>query len=530
MAKEKIRFELEKNYDCEQLACLEKTPAFRPAVHEWLDEYRDADIPLEKPENLEAVRRLAEFENNPLDIFPKRSLVPSVNTAITGLLLVLCLFFGWRGYALWMESLNPAIHWKVVHDREEPVEGTALAWLERKEKDGGVWKAPETLSDFHSFGEPIQVGETYRFRVFDNGIATTAGPTFVEDTGHYHAVSQYKDVELPCWQALGDGLFVVRCPAGDSGEEAKATPAPWEQTAWRDLAGPDSSRVSSLGLVVMNFPGDVVSKEESLLLETGSVDAVYRVETGPDEKSLEKSLAALTADLGPLLLRTQLVWWAKDDAADLPKIAAVISEGLKAAEKVLLLENQSPNFQGESSETRESLLEKLLAPGRNERVSEDEILTAFNADRSAVFGDGDPVVLFRPLAAYGTLFVETNVEADLVLRKDGATLEKKSNTPIPQLVPGQWNVTASAPGYETSSPEMAQIVAGGTVKLVIELKPAPPEYASLAVTTDPEGATLSLFREGERDVSGKGGDTFTLAPGTWKSKRRPITASLSSSM
>ena len=515
LAKEKIRFEKEKDYDCQQLACLEKTPELRPAVHQWLDEYRDADIPLEKPENPEAVRRMAHFENNPLDIPRKRSPVFSVNTAITGLLLVSCLFFGWRGYALWMESLHPAIHWKVVHDREDPVEGAALAWLEKEGVDG--WEAPETLSDFHSFGEPIQVGETYRFRVFDNGIATTAGPTLVMDTAHYHAVPQYEDVELPCRQDLGQGLFVVRCSAEDSGDQASGKQALVEHTAWRDLAGPDSNRVSSLGLVVTNSPEDAVSQEESLLLKTGSVDAVYRVETGPDEGSLEKPLDALTAELGPLLARTQLVWWAKGDGADLLKIADVLSKRLKTAEKALLLENWSQNFQGGNPETREILLGKLLAPGQNERVSEDEILDAFGAGASAVFGEGGPVVLFRPLAAYGVLLVETNVEADLVLRKDAETLEKKSNIPIPQLAPGRWTVTASAPGYETSSPEMAQIVAGGTVRLAIELKPpVPPEYASLAVTTDPEGATLRLYRDGEPEVAGKGGDTFTLAPGAWK--------------
>ena len=158
-------------------------------------------------------------------------------------------------------------------------------------------------------------------------LPTVAGPVLLFGQGVWSA-----GAELP---ALGpaDGLHirvtaatsVPPCSESRTGAlKVQRCPEPWptqnfERPAWRERVGRtvEHDRILSVGLEIAVGDTPELSAWRNLLLGSGSVDLIYRIEaSGYGGEQLEAALAQIRADLGGLAAHSQIAWWSVGVAVD----------------------------------------------------------------------------------------------------------------------------------------------------------------------------------------------------------------------
>ncbi|MCP4698781.1 MAG: SUMF1/EgtB/PvdO family nonheme iron enzyme [Gammaproteobacteria bacterium] len=488
LAKEKIRFESDPDNDCTRLAQLEKVPALQGAVRDWLKDFQETGTPFCRvPDNKTARLQLAGFAGNPFGL-PRFS-----SAGILATLLLCAALAGWSA-KLWLEREVPRSSWEWEIDANLDANLT-LAWQENT-------AFPEAFANFHLLAAlprmPAQA--EYRFHLFGNARHTVSDPHSLEQAGEYRILAGVKQVEAPCREILEEGLEIIRCASfPEEGQQAQKGTAGLEKTfrenfAWVTRAGkknlPKGPRLFSVGVEIGN--GDPVFR--NLLLQTASVDAVYRIDSFS-----ETTLARLREET--VLAHTQAVLWSTGDDIQARTVVVRLLEKFSRFLDLGVL----------SSPARLRAAKKLFKPGAERLVREEEIIAALKLD--AAVGEGDPMLLLRPLAVTATLvFHIAPSHARLQVRRAGESAW--SDTDGGEIEAGAWEARASAKGYEAAQKTFAAR-AGREAVLEFNLKPVSLKAFAVQIRTQPAGATLVL-NSGKSVRKGAGGDIFSLSPAIWR--------------
>ncbi|MBI1925884.1 formylglycine-generating enzyme family protein [Candidatus Poribacteria bacterium] len=484
--KERVRLDLDADNDLSRLGQLAKSPLGN-SISASLENFGFPDdpdkIPLRvKPRNKDALQRLARIAPNlnipALEAYP----VGWGHRLVLVLMCLLCLgFSGWSVKAFF-DNTPPDGVWEVVGLEAEP----PLARLEFR--DGAKWQVEGRGTIQELTRKRLTVDRDYRLILYGGGCQTIREGIKGAKAKVTRLTLKVQDVQRPCHEELfNGGLIVERCA-----DAINTGNAPVRLMSWRERLGAKTppNRLMSLGLEIF----DSAQSEPTLkgvrntLLETGSVDVVYRIQ--PDRSGawhIDEALAQLERDLSPWIAQSQLLFWTNLGAKATPK--------LPVFERTLILgEDGNPSWM--------AALQGLLAPGANERVTETEIRAVVGSTRST--GTGADVVLIRPLTTVGalTVFVQDStggrVSADLTLTQGRQRLTGKSGETF-TLEAGYWLVEATATN-EPSARQTVQIVGGKSQTITINFSAVPPDMALILAGEFEMGDNFNEGNSDERRV------------------------------
>ena len=375
MVRDRVRLEMDKERDAAaaSLVRLKNTP-LGAVLDENMEKFglpgKSDKIPirvdLEKT-NEKTKQRLARISQKLFHIpilekfpvsWPKRALLASM-----GLGVAICLALGVYEYA------NREINWKTTG--ENP-----FAVLEIFEN--GDWREIDADKVQIHARKSLAENRKHRLLVYGNGRHTATEFTPEPRRQARLEIGTGPEV-VDCRREVPEtGLIAYCCPV--SGEIAKDGDS--ASLSWKALLGKESpkGREMSVGIHFATGPGDEIEPLETLLLDTGSVDLLYRVRTdAPDIQSIEKSLETIGKELRPWLGQSQLVWW-----GSVPENYPV--KGLFGRfDRVAGLGDIGPE------DVRR--LENLFQPGKNAAVTEQEIEGSIGPIQSD--GGGEKVALVR---------------------------------------------------------------------------------------------------------------------------------------
>ena len=387
--KERVRLELERDYDAARLAQLAKTP-LGASISANLEKFglpgqRDK-IPLRiKPRNKNALQRLGRITEG-LDIDVLQA-YPVTRWHWLALGLVSLSFLGFSGWSVksYIESAPPSGNWEIVGP------GDMQARLDVRE--GEAWQV-ETSGEIQTLTKmPLTAGRDYRIILYGDGYRTIAEGVKTENDHLTQIAVDTKDVERLCREEFpAIGLIVESCLDSTTHDNEPARLNTWRERLGEEAPG---NRLMSVGLEISSNVQDetALQRLRSTLLQTGSVDAVYRVQ--PDSSSdwhIDLAIQELQADLYPWMEQSQLIWWTAGSVSDTIIAADVLPE----FDRIL-------NIGSGEDLSWVAKLEKVLEPGKDILVTEQEVLTALEDAQSA--GNDSEVALIRPPLETGTLMV-----------------------------------------------------------------------------------------------------------------------------
>ena len=484
-----------------------------------MNHFREAQIPfLRTPVSESARRHLAAFDGDPLRIGTLDPYRPSI-VLRASLLLLSTSMLGLGGWSakLWLDQLNPDPTWLYTNvssqENDQP-----LIRLEKREGESwveeGEFSAPGDLVSHQP-----EIGETYRFRVFDHGVLGNGTEITVELTADHRIALEHNSEKRLCSEWLNEYLEIQRCP---SGSETEVSAASWRErvgeNAPRDSAGP---RLASLALEITNAGSstDPTAELRDRLLRSGSVDAVYRAHLSGE--SMDDHLAVLSSIKESIVPgRSQLLSWDLRQTYRRWSLPQRVTSGLPFSRNIFLA---TPTVTEPSLLSWPASARNQFDPAGTPLISEDNFLYGLTNVISKATGTGDPIVLLRPTATTGTLTVMSNTPARLELSGPGGKITGRSGEPI-ELGAGTWQVSAFAPEYLPSSSGPVEVSVKGDHTHSITLVPeqtiaaAESQLAQVTFRTNIADTSVHLTRDDQPPVTGDGGALLSISPGTWRAE------------
>ena len=299
-ARERLRLELEPDYDAQRLAELARTPLHNAIAAELSKVAlpgQPGRIPLRvQPRNRYALQRLARLKN-PDALLPDFKVLPWHY----GVLLLL------GAVGVISAGLGAYQHFQPPDEIAWAIEGPADAPALLEAREGDDWRV-EGMGSIDSLDERgLEPDQDYRLTVYGSGHRTPM--ELKAEAGNRLIVAvEAKEGQRPCLrEAFPDtGVGVQICPEAGAGEsETVRIPL------WRERLGEaqNRGRLLSIGLEI-HSEGKVspaLREWRDRLLSTGSVDLIYRV-----DQASARALEDIRRHLGPLMARSQLIAWIKD--------------------------------------------------------------------------------------------------------------------------------------------------------------------------------------------------------------------------
>ncbi|MCP5004073.1 MAG: SUMF1/EgtB/PvdO family nonheme iron enzyme [Planctomycetes bacterium] len=303
--RERIYMELDPDYDLKRLGQLSKTPLSNH-ISAGFDNFgfpeEKGRIPLRhKPRNKYALQRLVKmsekFPVSKLEAFP----VEWWKWCCQGTLAALFIFF----------TFTCIVHYNELHhyiyitlDNKEVPDDT-FVWIETK--IGSTMKPYLKGYVGEVQDKSLKSGERYRLSWFYHGYMDKQ--EFYMKRGHNVKIFlNLNDRERPCTDESPDiGLYTAFCSG--SHREGKGAHG---SSSWRNRLGNKAAedRVMSIGLEITDKDVRVLSDLGNSLLETGSVDVLYRITVGADNDwHTEEAVKKIADDLGPCMYESQLICW-----------------------------------------------------------------------------------------------------------------------------------------------------------------------------------------------------------------------------
>lgn len=431
--RERVRLELEPDAALKRLAALAQTP-LKGSISSSLERFGFPDqaepIPLRaKPTNPASLQRLARIAEG----FPIRKLeaFPIAWGHRVALAVLAIAFIGMTAGSIWsaLSAPLPEQNWQVVG-----LDDNTYARLEVQAKQGWDAAAAGSVSTLPR-NHKLEPDQAYRLTLFGGGHHM---PTEFQFPPDHRSVMELKgqrqEVTHPCSETdPKTGLRIERCPELET-VIVEAIHFPTWREQWQQYH-PDApvpgERLLSVGIALVSKPEAVKGLDwwHHLLLQTSSVDVIYTIPVDqPDWFALV--WPQIEADLGPLLPRSQVVWWSEGGGYN----TAELEEELTVADGVLALG------------TDLAPLKDLFRPGEEPVVTQEEMLQALQ--RKSVPTSHAPVVLFRPVTDRGVLIVSTDgISATITLTGPAGKSITGRNGDWFELPAGEWQVQAEATGY-----------------------------------------------------------------------------------
>lgn len=382
--RERLRLELDPDNDLARLAQLAQTP-LGDAISASLENFSLPEpsaapaagkIPLRlKPRHKDALQRLARISDLPI---PKLEQYPLARGHWLALVLLVVVGLVCAGWSLTHYLDEPELdsNWQVVG-----LEDT-YARLERKD-DADAWYL-ETAGPVGTLtGQRLEPEATYRLTLYGGDHRTTTEITATHDS-LLQTTLAITDVEYPCREEFpAMGLTVVRCPDFENDANQAVPLTPWREKFALASEPAPGDRLLSVGLEISGLEPDdrTLRRWHNTLLQSGSIDLLYRIRPDNNEEAIAKALGKLQADLAPWIERSQLIWWAAG-----PILATVMPE-----DPVPEFDRRLKLGQGEDLSWI-ARLEDLLSPGETMLVSEQEIRQALGQEVEVI---SSPVALIR---------------------------------------------------------------------------------------------------------------------------------------
>ena len=255
-------------------------------------------------------------------------------------------------------------------------------------REGEAWQV-ETSGEIQTLTKmPLTAGRDYRIILYGDGYRTIAEGVKTENDHLTQIAVDTKDVERLCREEFpAIGLIVESCLDSTTHDNEPARLNTWRERLGEEAPG---NRLMSVGLEISSNVQDetALQRLRSTLLQTGSVDAVYRVQ--PDSSSdwhIDLAIQELQADLYPWMEQSQLIWWTAGSVSDTIIAADVLPE----FDRIL-------NIGSGEDLSWVAKLEKVLEPGKDILVTEQEVLTALEDAQSA--GNDSEVSTWTDLIQY----------------------------------------------------------------------------------------------------------------------------------
>jgi len=363
--KERVRLEMGNDCDLKRFEELLNSP-LGESISDRLANfsfYDDDKIPIREPKNKKAKLRLAKVYGNPLGI----NLISNIHKVYYILLLLsVSLTFGWS-IQLFLVANADITKVEIVGSTE------IAARLERWENN--YWKYESTMNSIVLLKKFLQNDTKYRLFLYRNGFYTVNEFCMTNRVKTIFIISE-KDIQKKCIEEYPDiGLTVKRC----SENEITQSNRPLKKITWKNRISFNLDRFQSIGLefVNENLSQSGLIDFRNILLETGSIDFLYSIQSQTTEKKL-RALRLLSTEIHPS--SCQLVSWSNY------KIAVDEQAGI---ERILDLGNIS---------SLSNELKDVFEPGYNTYIFEKNLLNKIV--NAKVIGKGQPVVLLRPESKY----------------------------------------------------------------------------------------------------------------------------------
>jgi len=286
-----------------------------------------------------------------------------------------------------------------------------------------------------------------------------------------------------CIQCVYVCLIVVSCAEGSLTENDKPL------KTWKERLGVKvpKDRVMSIGLELSNknTASSELSAFRNALLETGSVDVLYRIQ--PDSRGnwqIDRALSSFRTDLAQWMQNSQLIWWEAGQVSEL-----IPEDAFSEFARMLQVgEGSDPSWMNR--------LLNIFEPGNDIFVNEQEILQALGEGQP--IGTGPQLALVRPkskeipepeetppvdiadIAKYA-LTVKT-IPENARVRFTTDSLQYQAGI---LLLPEQYEIEVSREGYETST-KLITIVHKDTT---IEVQLTQTKTEKLVATDPPDSVT-----------------------------------------
>ncbi len=329
--RERTYMELDPDYNLKRLSQLSKTHLSNH-ISVGFDNFgfpeEKGKIPLRhKPRNKYALQRLVKmsekFPVSKLEAFP----VEWWKWCCQGALFVLFAFFTFTC----IEHHNDIRHY-ITMDNKEILDDTFI-WIETQ--NGKNWK-PYIKGNVNTVLEKsFEAGRKYRMACYSNG--SILREEFDVKRGNNVKISLNRGDDRepqPCTvEDLDIGLYTVFCSSLHmEGKRAHGS------LSWRGSLGEKAAegRSMSIGLEIVDKDNQELSELGNSLLETGSVDRLYRITVGKDNAwHMGEVQERIIKDLEPCMEQSQLICWSSVPKSDI----AFPSETLQRFGKVLNLGN-----------------------------------------------------------------------------------------------------------------------------------------------------------------------------------------------
>lgn len=318
VSRERLLLELQPDSDLKRLAELAQTP-LGPSIAASLENYgfqgETNKIPLRrKPRKQEALQRLARITDSGLA--HSLETIPIARKHWIGLGLLALVSLGLSSLSLrnYFTQTDLPVNLTV----EEPsANGDFTASLEIFED--GSWQQERydsVTSLFSSSG--LRKGFDHRLTLHKEGLATTQLITTTANIETVAISMGARDVEVPCREEDPEiGLVIKVCAETQRGNSQLVQRASWYERLGEDVP---RNRILSVGLEIATIGENNTRLRQwhDLLLDTGSVDILYRIEPNDEgEWHIDAALERIAFDLASQREQGQLIWWTMGQTLEL---------------------------------------------------------------------------------------------------------------------------------------------------------------------------------------------------------------------
>ncbi|WP_133512265.1 WD40 repeat domain-containing protein [Candidatus Thiosymbion oneisti] len=371
-----------------ELAALARTPALAAALSNRLQEFGlsggadsgEADkIPLANQPSPEILQSLTWLPDSPLQQKRRRyHPLRSGQRLVAGLIgTALLAMIAWSLWLAVQSVPQPEPNWRV-----EGVDALALLQEQPQENAGEPADGIRGMVSDLPAELRLKPDTDYRLRLFGGGYWQDYAFRVSEGQEARLLVAE-REIERPCMEEITAGLQAIICL-----QDGTTPPQSWrERLEATDVPDKPLGRQLSIGIEIAEDPESTPDHWSGYdpLLATGSLDAIFR---------LYPTAGKAVLDRMPVLLEqlpisaTQALWWLEDPSA------TFLSEPDRSA-----LDAALGSFARAGSLRWDSAsLVALFQPGSTPDISEDELIAALRLDPDDFSGNGDPLLLFRPLA------------------------------------------------------------------------------------------------------------------------------------
>ena len=328
---ERVHLELDPDPALARLAALAESPLgthIRAELASCGFSTQTDRIPLRcRPHSRDALQRLARLADG--FAIPRLQAYPVALGHRVAFAALVLLTFGTVGSSVWRFQQTPSIAANLQIEAPRNVVG----YLQVDGADGSQWGGPTLEESGPDQDDALTPKITYtsddrarisgrmpegasKLTLYGGGYWRVV-PLQMDEPGHrMQLVVATQPDEQACHTASKEvGLLIERCaksalPVG----RTSALDSPVLQLpTWRDVVGERAGRrILSVGIELSSAIADQpeLRRWREQLLATGSVDVIYRIQ--PVESGawkIDEAVDMITADLGPILSASQLVWW-----------------------------------------------------------------------------------------------------------------------------------------------------------------------------------------------------------------------------